>query len=55
VLAHIDCTDGTRRPVYEDGHGRQYVLDDLGEPIFGLWLIPRPEVQPDVILDDRPF
>jgi hypothetical protein len=30
-IATIDCTDGTRRPVYEDGHGRQYVLADDGE------------------------
>jgi hypothetical protein len=28
----VNLTDGTSRPVYEDGHGRQYVLDDLGEP-----------------------
>jgi hypothetical protein len=28
----------TTRPVYRDDTGRQYVLDDDGEPVYGVWL-----------------
>jgi len=37
-LATIDCTDGTRRPVYVDALG-QYILDD-GEPMYGAEFYP---------------
>jgi hypothetical protein len=34
------------RPVFEDDTG-QYVLDDDGEPVRGVWFIPRdPEPEP---------
>ena len=34
--------DGARRPIREDAQG-QYVLDDDGERIYGLRLVPEPE------------
>jgi hypothetical protein len=33
-------TDGIEREVFEDGNGRQFVLDDAGEPVYGQWLPP---------------
>lgn len=41
----LGCTafvDGQTRPVYENTHG-QYVHDNDGELIYGLWFIPRDE------------
>jgi hypothetical protein len=34
--------DGTRRPIYEDAAG-QYVRDDDGERVYGVYLIPEEE------------
>ena len=34
------CRD-PRRPVYEDRNGGQYVHDDDGEIVSGVWYIPR--------------
>ena len=31
--------DGVERDVYEDADGRQYVLGDQGEKVFGLWVL----------------
>jgi hypothetical protein len=47
-----DCqfTDGTTRPIYRDDDGRQYVLDDEGEPVYGTWLHPD-EYQEPVALE----
>jgi hypothetical protein len=32
-------TDGFERDVYHDAHGRTYVLDDCGQPVYGAWLL----------------
>jgi hypothetical protein len=46
AIAEIEFTDGIMRPVFEDDRG-QYVLDDNGEPVYGVWFIPRaPEPEP---------
>jgi hypothetical protein len=42
-LAWIAFVDGTLRPVYELA-GKQYVEDDLAEPILGTWLSPREDI-----------
>jgi hypothetical protein len=37
--------DGVTRPVFLDADGRQSVLDDDGQPIYGVWiLIDEPEI-----------
>jgi hypothetical protein len=38
-IGHREFVDGTRRPIYRDEQG-QYVLDDDGERVYGVWLIP---------------
>jgi hypothetical protein len=37
-LGERQFTDGTMRPIYREDDGRQYVLDDEGEPVYGVWL-----------------
>ena len=41
-LGECPFTDGSTRPVFEDGDGRQYVEDD-GERAYGSWLPPADE------------
>jgi hypothetical protein len=33
-----DFTDGTRRPVHADPDGRQWIIGDDGERVYGVWL-----------------
>lgn len=42
-------SDCTTRPVCHNDNGRQYVLDDGGEPVYGVWLHPD-EVQEPIVL-----
>jgi hypothetical protein len=44
--------DGTSRPIYRSNHGRQYVLEDKGEPVYGVWL-PPDEYQEPVVIELR--
>jgi hypothetical protein len=37
-VASIPFLDGISRPVYLDADGRQYVLDDDGQPGYGVWV-----------------
>jgi hypothetical protein len=50
IIAHIDLVDGTRRPVFEQLDGRQYVLDE-GERVFGVSLIPKGAIDLPLIVD----
>jgi hypothetical protein len=49
-IAYVEFADGVRRPVFDDGK-RQYVLDDDGEPTYGVWFIPRDECDLPIIVD----
>jgi hypothetical protein len=42
VIGHCQFADGAMRPVYDDGK-RQYVIDDQGFKVYGVWLIPEEE------------
>lgn len=54
ILAWMEClfgsaeifTDGVRREVYQPPNLR-YILDDHGEPIYGVWYIPRCDEMPE--------
>jgi hypothetical protein len=50
-IADVEFTSGAWRPVWETPQGRQYVLLDDGEPVYGVWFIPRDDVQPCVVVD----
>jgi hypothetical protein len=36
---------------YEQPTGRQYVIDHGGEPVYGLWYIPREEADLPVVVE----
>jgi hypothetical protein len=37
-IGSIPFTDGTARPAFLDAGGRQYILDEEGQPMYGVWL-----------------
>ena len=45
-LGERPFTDGVVRQVFRDESGRQFVLDDTGDKVFGVWLAPE-ETEPD--------
>jgi hypothetical protein len=47
TIGCVRFTDGVSRPVFRDPAGRQYVLDERGLPVFGVWLDPRQNEQAD--------
>jgi len=40
--------DRQRRTVYVDGAGRQYVRNDRGKPVYGVWLLTDDDTVADV-------
>jgi hypothetical protein len=40
VVGTCRFTDGVERDVYQVSEGRQFVIDDFGLPVFGVWLLP---------------
>jgi hypothetical protein len=43
AVGRVPFTDGAEREVYEDADGRQYVLDDDGGRVYGVWVMPADE------------
>jgi hypothetical protein len=54
-VAQIEFTVGELRPVFETSSGQQYVLDDDGNRVYGIWFIPPEECDCPVVVDERPF
>ena len=56
-IAYVEFTDGTRRSVYVDSKGRQFILDDDGQRVYGYWHLERDETAADtpLIVTDEPF
>jgi hypothetical protein len=52
-VAFIDVPDGLSRPVYEEPNGRQYVIGDEGEALYGVWYIPQDDSDLPVIVEMR--
>jgi hypothetical protein len=54
LIATAEFTDGGKRAVYED-NDRQFVIEDRGQRVYGVWVIPREECDtPIVVGDDLP-
>jgi hypothetical protein len=54
IIGHVLFVDGAYRPIFQPD-GRQYVLDDEGERLDGVWMIPEEEcLSPDVVVDANP-
>ncbi|MBM4071394.1 MAG: hypothetical protein FJ271_21020 [Planctomycetes bacterium] len=52
IVAHVWFTDGAKRAVYRESSGRQYILDDDGDKVHGVWYIPEEElIEPDAIVE----
>ena len=49
IIGHCQFADGAMRPIYDDGQ-RQYVNDDDGYPVYGVWIIPEEEPTPPLIV-----
>ena len=52
ILGEVDFVDGSRRLVYEDSDGRQYVLGEESERVHGVWMMPLEDVLPDVVIGE---
>ena len=48
VIGHRWFVDGIERAVCQDAHGQQYVLDNDGTRVDGIWMVP--EEEPDAPL-----
>ena len=57
VVSWTEFTDGVLRAVYEELGGRQYVIDDDDERVYGRWYYPRIDDGADrpMFVDERPF
>lgn len=57
-IAHVEFAGGPMRLVYADA-GRQYVIDDHGTRIYGVWFIPRDDADTPLVVetgdDEIPF
>ena len=50
TIARVPFTDGATREVYEKTDGRQYVHDNDGERVYGVWVLPLEVAEGPVIL-----
>ena len=50
IVARVLFTDGIWREVYQQPNGRQYVLDQDAEPLYGVWFLPRVDDLPEPIV-----
>jgi hypothetical protein len=49
IIGSRQFVDGSTRAIYDDGQ-RQYVIDDDGYKVYGVWLIPEDEPDLPVIV-----
>jgi hypothetical protein len=49
-IASVRFVDGVTRPVYEES-GRQYVYDEEGERVYGVWFLSPEEGDEPVIVE----
>ena len=42
-IGYRSFVDGTTRPVWRETDGRQFVIDDDGQPVYGTWIYPDDE------------
>ena len=43
IIGRVSFVDGATRDVYEDADGRQWVVGNDGERVYGAWLLPADE------------
>jgi hypothetical protein len=48
IIATLAFTDGTQRDVHEDDEGRQFVVNEEGQAVYGIWILAeKPAVHQD--------
>jgi hypothetical protein len=40
IIGYRQFVDGSSRPIFEQLDGRQYVMDDDGNCVYGVWILP---------------
>lgn len=50
-IATVEFSDGHKRPIFMDGD-RQYVLDNDGNAVYGVWYMERDECDTPVVVGD---
>jgi hypothetical protein len=50
IVARVLFSDRTTRCVYQAEDGRQFVIGNEGERVYGMWFIPRDEADEPVIV-----
>jgi hypothetical protein len=57
-IAQIEFVGGLMRAVFEEG-GRQFVIDDVGNRVYGVWFVPRDDADAPLVVgtgdDEIPF
>jgi hypothetical protein len=51
IIARVRFADGSERAVFEQLDGRQYVLDDNGDRLYGVWFIPDDAIDLPFVVD----
>jgi hypothetical protein len=51
IVAYVEFVGGATRPAFQDAGGRQYVLDDGGNAVWGVWFLTPEECDQPVIVD----
>jgi hypothetical protein len=52
LVAYVELAGGQRRPVWEDELG-QYVVDEDGARVRGVWYIPRDEADTPIVVNAK--
>jgi hypothetical protein len=53
AVAEVNFDDGSIRTAWETADGLQYVEDDDGERVYGVWYIPPDESLKPIIVDAK--
>jgi hypothetical protein len=49
LFATAEFTNGSTHAVYEE-NGRQFVIGDRGQRVYGVWFIPREECDTPIVV-----
>jgi hypothetical protein len=50
-VAYQLFADGNRRPIFDNGQ-RQWVVDNDGNKVYGVWYVPREECDTPIVVGD---
>jgi hypothetical protein len=53
IIGHRHFVDDSTRPIFEQVDGRQYVFDDDGKRVYGVWIISVDRIDLPVIMQPK--